>query len=260
VRVTLSYAITQNRGLGDVGCTGVTVDSWNNQNRIPIYPDVYNIWLIKVSLDNAPSDLELQKKIESAFSDYWFNSGNLYSQNPGRAEIKSIRVLKVTQPSELVSMYPAPIATVQDTSNPQLAWQSGSFTRFVEVIFIYRGSLSQMYWPRMESGIVAISRYCPKDAAYGVYNVYPPDTTTPVPAENLCSIPGSFFSYSECRKDFLDKLNVSLPGFGFGTLIPPWAKFVGYGLIGYMAWKVVSPTISAAGGLGKLIAPKKEKE
>lgn len=237
----MSYVL--NQGLGDIGCLGVDIAKWNNTNKVPLFPDAHNTWVIKVR-SKSYSGAELTEEVKSIFEGRWFSSGlsTMYGgPDVGRAEIQSIRVLNVSQPSEIMSMYPAPLTAVWNTSGPQLDWQDKGAEAYVEVRFVYRGSLREMFWPRTVSGYFQASWYCPKDTEFGVYTVYAPSYKD-VPAENLCDASGAVFKYATCRKQALDKLK--LPDFpGLGGLIPSWVKFLGYGILGYTAYRLARPII-----------------
>lgn len=246
----MSYVL--NQGLGDVGCIGVDVSKWNNANKVPVFRDAFNTWVVKVKTSESYTGAEIQEEIKRIFADRWFASGYSAmsgSKDVGRAEIQSIRVLNASQPSQILAMYPKPLAAVWSTSGPQLEWRTSGPEVYVEVRFVYRGSMSEMPWPRTVAGYFDASWYCPKETEFGVYTVYEPSYKD-VPAEKLCDASGSFFKYSACRDEFWKNLGPKIPGFG----LPSWLKVIGYGLAGYAAYRLVRPIVMDA----KALAGKKE--
>ena len=222
----MSYALTNRQGFGDLTCFDVDVDQWDKDNRVPLFSDRVNTWVIKLSMGTgfmadsfSPAEAEQRtaKQIEKWFA---WKTGSI-----GRVEVLSVRVLPADNP--VAALDKPPVATVNQTKNPTLGWEPGSLY-FLEVRFVYRGANTDMPWPRYSGEM--FGPYCPKATRYGVYAVYPAGDAV---KENPCDVPGAALQNPDCNP-------LTHP-----SLIPWWVWAVTAGVVIFYAYPVIAPVAGA---------------
>jgi hypothetical protein len=158
--------------VGDLYCPNVDIDQFKQNFRAPVYPEKWNVWLLRRTLRDNPSADAMQSTTEAVF-DQWFKFSNYY----GSVDI--VNVLSISpNPAELAKLTPVRSAT--QLGVPGNVVQPGTM---VLVKFAYRGSLTDMPWAAWKYSFGQFfNNWCPVDADWLLDTVYEP-LKDPVPKE-----------------------------------------------------------------------------
>jgi len=133
--------------VGDLGCPGVDVDKWRDENRAPLFPGKVNRWLLVRTTRDNPTPDDLKNTLAATFA-RWFEGTPLDPAMPfdgttrsGAADlIRLERVskerLNLAHPARRFEELPGQLPSV---APGEVVW--------LEVTFAYRGQLLSMPWP-----------------------------------------------------------------------------------------------------------------
>lgn len=130
--------------VGDVLCPGVDVDEWMSKNKVPLFSQRQNVWVLARSNDDGLTKNEITESLYQAFA-YWFGSVDSVAAFEDRARFGDADSLKVVSITEALPSI-GKIAKRKETL-PSPPTISGNKIVYAKVSFDYRGSADSMAWP-----------------------------------------------------------------------------------------------------------------
>lgn len=157
----------------------VEIDEWEAKNRVPLFQQKTNIWLIScLNNDNATS-ISLAGDIEDAFSDWFGSSIDLVAKIfDGRVKFGTAdNIFKtLVVGNQFPTHLGTPVKTREDmTPIPLLA--AGNVVNLL-VRFDYRGTAPSIAWPVYSKGVFSRNR-CPIGANVMLTAVFAPTAESP---------------------------------------------------------------------------------
>ncbi len=192
--------------IGDLGCMGVDLEKFRAQNRVPMYRNQWNRWILMRTTRDNPSDLDAVATMKAAFNKWnrdersWGPLDLLVETaipDGPRAGTRAVRIgncdylhaVKVSTsplgfPRELwprllpAGKLPArreSVDPVPTLSTPKAIW--------VECAFVWRGASESVPWPVLTDSMLRPTQGCPVDADWILDSCATPPTTEPAPLE-----------------------------------------------------------------------------
>jgi hypothetical protein len=169
--------------VGDLGCPGIDVDKWRDENRAPLFPAKVNRWiLIRTTRDNPTPD-DLKNTLAATF-ERWFAGTPLDPALPFNGTTRSgaadlIRIERVSNERLTLAQTMRRREELPGIS-PSVA--PGGVV-WIEVSFAYRGQLLSMPWPVRTGAEIQLQSHadCPIGADWMLDSVAFP--TMGAPAE-----------------------------------------------------------------------------
>jgi len=167
--------------VGDLGCPGVDVEKWRNDNRAPLFPGKINRWLLVRTTRDDPTPDDLKNTLAATF-ERWFSGTPLDPAFPFdgttrsaaadliRLERVSTERLSLAQPARRFEELPGLLPSVAPGG---VVW--------LEVTFAYRGQQLSMPWPVRTGAAVQLQSQadCPVGADWMLASVAFPETAAP---------------------------------------------------------------------------------
>jgi hypothetical protein len=175
------------------------VEEWKAANKAPLFPGVWNRWLLARTGRDNPDDKTLRDTLAAVMT-RWFPNGDW-----GRAEVlvtytvpagsarsgqvttsagvaDLIHVVKVWRGQKFPPVLPAVKRREQLTVLPTL--RSGYDDVYMLIEFVYRGTAREMPWPvyRAADSIFTYSGWCPIEADWMLVQALQPDVTEKPPS------------------------------------------------------------------------------
>lgn len=177
---------SMNPKVGDLGCDGVDVEKWLNENRVKMFPGKVNRWVLARTLRDRPDTTDLQGTLVAVFNK-WFGedpldplfSSTLPPEDKRAGSTDGFKIIaagpkrpslsNTIQTREELPMLPIP------TINPK------GGVIFLSVEFNYRGLNRDRAWPVRTGGFVftASQANCPVEADWMLTDVGSPDQDAP---------------------------------------------------------------------------------
>lgn len=158
--------------VGDLVCWGIDIDKFQQTYRIPVFPDKWNVWLLKRTIADNPTTEDLSTSrlsgyVWRVFYYVWFKViGGDFDHLKATLD-PSAKVLQALHPVAALAANAVPANVVEPS-------------RYILVQFVYRGSLQDAPWPVSSTYLTGNLAWCPKDATWMVDTVYAP-LNQPVP-------------------------------------------------------------------------------
>jgi hypothetical protein len=152
--------------IGDLGCAGVDVDEWRKQNRVPLFPNKVNRWVLVRTLRDDPTPDDLKNTLAATFSK-WFAGMPFDAALPSKGTTRSATadLIKLEHVSKERLSFPQNARRREELPGILPRVRSGEVV-WLEVSFAYRGQLVDMPWPVRAGAAVQLqsSANCPVDA------------------------------------------------------------------------------------------------
>lgn len=135
--------------IGDLGCLGIDVEKWLQQNRVPLFPGKINRWLLARTLRDNPSDAKVKNSLLDSFA-RWFPGGWVTdpwfeTSEGGRTEgLDGLRIVNASK-NENSNFADAVKRREECTILPTV--ESSKGVLYVEVVFNYRSQADNIAWP-----------------------------------------------------------------------------------------------------------------
>jgi hypothetical protein len=166
----------------------VDIVKFKDTYRIPLYPGKWNVWLVRRTIRDDPSESWVKTSFWNVLNFKWLNKNpSVVPVYTGAIEEKpqswggSFDHLSVTvspAPQDLAKF--SPVASISSHAVPVTI--NGKF-EYVLVAFVYRGASQDMAWPVWQTAIGQFfNNWCPEGADWAVDTVYDPPNI-PVPPE-----------------------------------------------------------------------------
>jgi hypothetical protein len=208
--------------IGDLGCTGIDVEQWLRENRVPLFPGKVNRWILVRTLRDNPTPDDLKTTLAATFVK-WFDGtpfdpvlpsdGTTRSANADLIKLERVSKerLSFPQTARRREQLPGVLPTVQPG---QIVW--------LEVSFAYRGHLEDMPWPVRTGAAVQLksSAQCPVGADWILDSAAVPTADAPPEKSSGEKAGGALGSAAgKVGGSLLDALWVPLALVGAGLLI-----------------------------------------
>jgi hypothetical protein len=152
--------------IGDLGCADVDVDNWQKQNRVPLFPNKVNRWVLVRTLRDDPTPDDLKNTLAATFSK-WFAGMPFDAALPSKGTTRSATadLIKLERVSKERLSFPQSARRREELPGILPTVRSGEVV-WLEVSFAYRGQLVDMPWPVRTGAAVQLqsSANCPVDA------------------------------------------------------------------------------------------------
>jgi len=151
---------------GDLGCPGIDVDKWREENRVPLFPAKVNRWiLVRTTRDNPTPD-DLKTTLAATF-ERWFEGTPLDPAFPfnGTTRSAAADLIRLERSSQDRLTFAQPARRREELPGPTPMLTAGGVV-WLEVSFAYRGQLLSMPWPVRTGAAVQLqsSAECPVGA------------------------------------------------------------------------------------------------
>jgi hypothetical protein len=167
--------------IGDLGCSGVDVDAWENENRAPLFPNKVNRWVLVRTLRDNPTPDDLKTTLAATFSK-WFDGTPFDAALPSDGTTRSANadLIKLEQVSKERLSFPE-AARRREQLPGVLPFLKAGDVVWLEVSFAYRGQLVDMAWPVRTGAAVQLSTSarCPFGADWMLDSVAVPTSDAP---------------------------------------------------------------------------------
>lgn len=152
--------------VGDLGCPGVDVDEWQKQNRVPLFPDKVNRWILVRTLRDNPTPDALKDTLAATFSK-WFAGTPFDPVLPSKGTTRSATadLIKLERVSRERLSFPVVARRREELPGLFPTVRPGEVV-WIEVTFAYRGQVADMPWPVRTGAAVQLqsSANCPVEA------------------------------------------------------------------------------------------------
>jgi hypothetical protein len=152
--------------IGDLGCTGVDVDDWRKQNRVPLFPNKVNRWILVRTLRDNPTPDQLKDTLAATFSK-WFSGTPLdpVLTSKGTTRSATADLIKLERVSRERLSFQASARRREELPGLFPTVRPGDVV-WLEVSFAYRGQTPDLPWPVRTGAAVQLqsSANCPVDA------------------------------------------------------------------------------------------------
>ena len=191
---------------GDVGCINVDLEKFRANNRVPMYRNRWNRWILLRTVRDNPSDSDAAQTLRAAFGK-WNRDDRSWgpldvvveSSIPDgpRAGTRTVRVgncdylhaVKVSQspiffPRESwPKLLPAGKLPARRESVEPMPTLSTPKALYIECAFVWRGAAESVPWPVLTDSIFRPTQGCPTEADWILDSCSLPPTTEPAPLE-----------------------------------------------------------------------------
>jgi hypothetical protein len=192
--------------IGDLGCMGVDLEKFRASNRVPVYRNKWNRWILLRTTRDNPSDKDAAATLRAAF-----NKWNAADRNWGpldlvvetsipdgpRVGVPTVRIgncdylhtLKVSQSplffprEEWPKLLPGGRLPARRESVDPVPTLSTSKALWVECAFVWRGSAESVPWPVLTDSMFRPTQGCPVDADWILDSCALPPKNEPAPVE-----------------------------------------------------------------------------
>lgn len=152
--------------IGDLGCPGIDVDKWRDDNRVPLFPGKVNRWiLVRTTRDNPTPD-DLKTTLAATF-ERWFDGTPLDPALPfnGTTRSAAADLIRLERVAKDRLTFAQPVRRREELPGPMPTLSPGDVV-WLEVTFAYRGQLLSMPWPVRTGAAVQLqsSANCPVGA------------------------------------------------------------------------------------------------
>jgi hypothetical protein len=154
--------------VGDLGCAGIDVEKWRAENRVPLFPNKMNRWLLVRTLRDRPDPDDVKHTLLAVFNK-WFEGSPidpvLSSSGGAPGPVDNVVIVKSSN-----SPFSLSDVAKRRESLSTLPTANGSHgLLYLEVHFAYRALTSSMPWPvRTAPGLIGVglasSAECPINA------------------------------------------------------------------------------------------------
>ena len=169
--------------IGDLGCPGIDVDKWRDENRAPLFPAKVNRWILVRTTRDDPTPDDLKNTLAATF-ERWFAGTPLDPALPFNGTTRSaaadlIRLERVS--TERLTLAQT-MRRREDLPGLSPSLAPGGVV-WLEVSFAYRGQLLSMPWPVRTGAEIQLRSHaeCPVDTDWMLDSVAFP--TMGAPAE-----------------------------------------------------------------------------
>lgn len=152
--------------IGDLGCPGVDVEEWQKQNRVPLFPNKVNRWILVRTLRDNPTPDGLKDTLAATFSK-WFAGTPFDPVLPSKGTTRSATadLIKLERVSRERLSFPVVARRREELPGLFPTVRPGEIV-WIEVTFAYRGQVADMPWPVRTGAAVQLqsSANCPVEA------------------------------------------------------------------------------------------------
>jgi len=223
-------------GIGSLGCAGIDTDAWQTANRVPLYREKVNRWLLARTLRDDPSSTGVRETLNAVFV-RWFKgigvdvlleteSGARTNNVDGLLVVNAVRGDRPSLKHQVKRREDCTITVPTVEGSKGVLW--------IEVAFNYRGSKTDMPWPTwtaMALGTEA-ARVCPVNADWMLVEVSEPAGDAP-PEQSIATIATELITAPAADVTNTAITNLLKP-FLNPVLLPVW---VGLGIWAYSKFK-----------------------
>ena len=166
---------------GDLGCLGVDVDKWRDENRAPLFPGKVNRWLLIRTTRDDPTPDDLKNTLAATF-ERWFSGTPLDPALPfdGTTRSGAADLIRLERVSKDRLLLPNPARRFEELPGQLPSVAPGGLV-WLEVTFAYRGQLLTMPWPVRTGGsaLLTSEAQCPVGADWMLDSVAFPALDAP---------------------------------------------------------------------------------
>jgi len=139
-------------------CPGVDVERWQADNRVRLYPDRLQTWILARATDrDKPSDAQLQRMARAVMAKWFGEAGEApVGDWSGAADL-----ITVGKPSPTAMRPPRTLQTRSELPSPPLVKPGG--IAYVPVTFAWRARETSLPWPTWKVSW-GLAGPCPQDA------------------------------------------------------------------------------------------------
>lgn len=167
--------------VGDLGCSDVDVDAWEQENRAPLFPNKVNRWVLVRTLRDNPTPDDLKTTLAATFSK-WFNGTPFDAALPSDNTTRSANadLIKLERVSKERLSFPQSARRREQLPGILPTLKPGEIV-WLEVSFAYRGQLVDMPWPVRTGAAVQLksSARCPVEADWMLDSAAVPTVDAP---------------------------------------------------------------------------------
>ena len=173
----MNYAVR----VGDLGCPGIDVDKWEEENRVPLFPDKIQRWILVRTDRDTPTDAEIEQTLKAALGRWFREFKGFNGPNPFepldprgiRGLVDSVKVERISR-GERLSFNPPIKRREQLKTIPTV---EANVPIWISVTFAYRGTAPEMPWPVRKGGGIQLSSSarCPIQADWMLDQVASPE-------------------------------------------------------------------------------------
>lgn len=154
--------------IGDLGCPGVDVYEWMQQNRAPMFPGKTNRWVLLRSLNDGADDETVRTTCQAVLAK-WFEDVAAWDpigEAAGMVRVGPADNLDIKRVAgERIGLDPR-AARREDVGYPPVPMLASGPWTSVELEFDWRSHVEWIPWPVWHGGMAALkaTRRCPTDA------------------------------------------------------------------------------------------------
>lgn len=173
----------QQTEVGDLGCPGVDVWEWMQQNRAPMFPSKTNRWVLLRTLNDGADDNTVRTTCQAVLAK-WFEDVAAWDpigETAGMTRVGPADNLNIKQvSSERIKLDPR-AARREDVGYPPVPVLASGPWASVELEFDWRSHVEWIPWAVWHSGMAALksTRRCPTDADWILDQVGTPLVESP---------------------------------------------------------------------------------
>jgi hypothetical protein len=179
--------------VGDFGCGDVDLEKFRQENRVPLFPDTLNRWILARTETDNPSKPDVKESLQQVMRLFFDNAPypgtnipipNVWGARHGEpvGAVDELRIVDISRNLDDViekvsamkwrqvkRVYQLPYSPSLKAASPP-STSTGPW--FVALEFVYRGSKTSMPWPVQRYQL--INPACPLDADWILESAYAP--------------------------------------------------------------------------------------
>jgi hypothetical protein len=167
--------------VGDLGCPGIDVDKWREDNRAPLFPAKINRWILVRTTRDDPTPDDLKNTLAATF-ERWFAGTPLDPALPfnGTTRSGAADLIRLERVSKDRLTFDQPVRRREELPGMTPSVVAGGVV-WLEVTFAYRGQLLSMPWPVRTGAAVQLTSQaeCPVGADWMLDTVAFPAVAAP---------------------------------------------------------------------------------
>jgi hypothetical protein len=226
----LAHSASGEHSTGDLGCSGVDLDSWKRMNRVPLRPGERHRWLIARSSDDGATIDDVRAHMEGGFAtasvfQKWFDRVALLPGDMTETEAGKIDNLKVlaqgTKEEMLLVAEKGGLVIekrAEDLPQPPRVREPKTYAL---VEFVYRSTQNSMAWPVYDDATIA-RKWCPTEPQVALSVAFKPSADSKqVPKETSLDNPSTIIPIvpsTEQIADAASKFGGAAKGIGEGVM------------------------------------------
>jgi hypothetical protein len=167
-----------------LACPGLDVDQWRAANRVPLFKDQVNWWVLARTLRDNPSDDDIRNTTQAVFLKWfggWASEAIEAGQQTSAGPATQIQVRQISRDRLTLPVGIASVARFEKLAAGPLPSVEGT-PAYVLVSFAWRSPVTDAPWPTYKSpGVIHLpgAEWCPTSADWILVEAGRPIETAP---------------------------------------------------------------------------------